>query len=190
MYPLRDWNNTWKLARIGGISNENRTFLFRFLHNIHPTKDRLHRLNPRATPTPFCSFCEDQEKDDNWKHIMSECTQSTHAVGWLISVLKKFDQNVTIEKIMSFQLEPSNADTMLECIFIIAETLIFIWKKRQERKEFELEVMISKVRAKCDILQKSNKYGAHATNLKTMMEITDVNLIIRPAGVLPGAPLA
>ena len=42
MFPLMDWEGTWKLARLNGISNESRSFLFRMLQNLHPTKGRLH----------------------------------------------------------------------------------------------------------------------------------------------------
>ena len=67
LHPTRDWPTLWRLSRCKGISNESRSFLFRLLHNLHPTKARLQRLNPRSTPLPFCCYC--QELEESLGHI-------------------------------------------------------------------------------------------------------------------------
>ena len=84
---------------MNGLSNKGRTFLYRLLHNLHPTKARLHRLNPRATPSSFCSFCLEEEKEEeNSTHIYSKCGQGLEAMKWLKAVLEKFDPNINFEK--------------------------------------------------------------------------------------------
>lgn len=118
--------------------------------------------------------------------MVSQCSQSSQAMEWLLCVLKNFDPTITKEKILYLQLEPSNADCMLECIFLLAETLNFIFTKRQAGKQIDLANMISNIKGKLDIMKLSKKHGSHGTNLLTMMESTDVP----PAGILPGASLA
>ena len=175
LYPARDWTKVWSLARYKVISNESRFFLFRLLHNLHPTKARLHRLNPRATPLPFCLFCEDQEKEESLSHIFSsECSQSAQAMEWVKSVLTKFDPNITFEKIISLQLDPTNAACLLECVFFIAETLSIVWEKRQGNKKAELEAVKAVICARAETLKKSARFGPNGTNTWSRQQLLSV----------------
>ena len=188
MYPTREWPKVLSTARMKGLSNNSRSFLFRLVHNLHPTKSRLHRLNPRAVPSPFCSFCldgEEKEEEDNISHIYSSCSHSFEAMNWLKAVLEKFDPYISAEKIVTLQIDPENNDCIFECIFLTAETLEYIWDKRLTNKQIEVERLKSTIRAKINLLKRS-KFKNHGTNLLTMMDIID----LPPAGVLPDAPLA
>ena len=65
---------------------------------------------------------------------------------------------------------PINSDCMTECIFLIAESLSYIWERRRENKQIEMEQMKAKIRSKCFILSKSRNYGMHGTNLIALIE--------------------
>ena len=172
LHPTRDWPETWGRARSKGLTNESRSFLFRLLHNLLPTKARLHRMNPRVTPQPFCSYCEGQEKEENLNHVFSsECNHSAQVMDWLKSVLLRFDPNATFEKILALQLEPANSDCQLECIFITAETLSIIWEKRQSNRVLGLDNVKAIVSAKAETLRKSAIFGASGTNLMAMLAL-------------------
>ena len=43
--PETDWERSWRLAIMQGLGPEHTTFLFKLLHNILPTQERLHRAN-------------------------------------------------------------------------------------------------------------------------------------------------
>ena len=55
-----------------------------------------------------------------------------------------FEPTVTYEKIVSFQLDPTNADCQLECVFMIAETLA-VMEKRQGNKRMDLDAVMAKI---------------------------------------------
>lgn len=90
---------------------------------------------------------------------------------WLKSVLIKFDPNVSYEKIISLQLDPTNIDCQLECVFLIAETCTAILEKRQGNKRLDIVAVKAKIRARVETLQKSSSYRSNGTNLLTMMDI-------------------
>ena len=128
LYSNINWTRIWSLARSKGLSNESRSFLFRMLHNLHSTKARIHRLIPRLN---LQTFCEVQEMEQSLIHIFSsDWSQSAQVMNWLLSVLQMFEPSVTYEKIVSFQLDPTNADCEVECIFMIAEKPAVIMEKR------------------------------------------------------------
>ena len=142
MYPTRDWTQVWITARMKGLSNNCHSFLFGLVHNVHQTKSRLHPPNPRASPSPICSLClgpEEKEEEENKNHIYSSYSHSLEAMNWLRTVLKEFDPSIASEKIVTLKINPVNADCLFECIFRMAETLSFIWEKRQANKQIEVE---------------------------------------------------
>ena len=146
LYPTINWTRIWSLARSKGLSNESRSFLFWMLHNLHSTKARIYRLIPILNPQ---TFCEGQEMEQSLIHIFSSdcsgpCSQSAQIINWLLSVLQMFEPTVTYEKIVSFQLDPTNADCQLECVFMIAETLA-VMEKRQGNKRMDLDAVMAKI---------------------------------------------
>ena len=42
--PENDWPETWRLSRICGLESRLTTFLFKLLHHLLPTQDRVHRI--------------------------------------------------------------------------------------------------------------------------------------------------
>ena len=53
--PETDWEKNWRLARIKGLGSEATSFLWKMLHNILPTEQRLARILPNSIPA--CKFC-------------------------------------------------------------------------------------------------------------------------------------
>jgi len=88
---------------------------------------------------------------------------------WLKTVLLKFDPNITYDKISSLQLDPTNEDCQLECVFLIAETLAIILDKRQANKRMDMDTVKAKISARAETLQKSSSSRANGTNLLAML---------------------
>ena len=85
--------------------------------------------------------------EESLNHIFSsECSQSAQVMNWLVSVLQKFEPSVTYEKIVSLQLDPTNPDCQLECVFLIAETLALVTENRLANKRMNTDAMKAKNR--------------------------------------------
>ena len=65
-----DWPTSYQLARKFGLSPEQKSFLFKMLQSLLPTRERLARVG--KAPSAVCTFCQDP--DDNTAHLMT-CTQ-------------------------------------------------------------------------------------------------------------------
>ena len=71
-HPQVDWERTWALACIRGLESCQYTFLWRLIHNILPTQDRLHRILPNIT-SPSCALCNTQDIC-NLSHALFQCS--------------------------------------------------------------------------------------------------------------------
>ena len=160
--PNLDWGHVWRLARIQGITNEARTFWFRLLNNL------LNRILPSVTSN-LCMLCNQQAEDDIRLHTFTKCTQSNEAMSWLVSVISLMDPNITPEKIISLQIEPTNETNELACVWLISESLQYIWAKRKMKAAIDIQDFVSKMQAKCYYLSKS-KFSQHATNFLALIE--------------------
>ena len=45
-HPYVDWDRTWSLSCTKGLESGDCTFLWRMVHNVLPTQERLHRILP------------------------------------------------------------------------------------------------------------------------------------------------
>ena len=86
-------------------------------------------------------------------------------------MLSKFDPNVTYQSIISLDLNPTNTDCQLECVFLTAETCSIVWEKRQSNKRMEVNSVKATIRARVESLQKSARFGSNGTNLLAMIEV-------------------
>jgi hypothetical protein len=71
-HPDVDMFTSYMLARKFGLAPEQKTFLFKMIQSLLPTRERLSRIG--KLPSPACSFCSAPE--DNTDHLLT-CTQSS-----------------------------------------------------------------------------------------------------------------
>ena len=50
LHPSTDWPNTWRLARLRGLPSDLSSLLFRLLHGLLPSQDRVARLGGPRDP--------------------------------------------------------------------------------------------------------------------------------------------
>ena len=62
--PENEWPAIWRLARINGLGSQLTSFLFKLLHGLLPTQDRVHRLGVDAGDQPgLCQHCHEEAED-------------------------------------------------------------------------------------------------------------------------------
>ena len=58
LHPSSNWQFTWRLARLRGLGSELCSFLFKLLHLLLPTQDRVHRMAGRiGQSSDLCKLC-------------------------------------------------------------------------------------------------------------------------------------
>ena len=53
--PTNDWETSWRRARLKGLGSEATSFLWKLLHQLLPTEERLARILPNTSPV--CKIC-------------------------------------------------------------------------------------------------------------------------------------
>ena len=109
LHPGNDWQTTWELARLRGLSSESLTFLWLMLHGLLPTRDRLFRILPTVSD-PNCRECGEP---DSIKHALTECQSTRPVFVRMRDGLRKVNSNLTEEKILLLDMEPNNLLTYL-----------------------------------------------------------------------------
>ena len=62
--PFLDWTQIWERARLKGLSNESRSFLFLLLNDLLLLKERQYKVT-RNTPSRICTLCDSGEVDSS-----------------------------------------------------------------------------------------------------------------------------
>ena len=77
--PGADWERSWRLARLPGLGPENTSFIFKLMHEILPTQERVARTKPRASPSCTMPGCTAGVSED-LAHALVLC-ESNDGVG-------------------------------------------------------------------------------------------------------------
>jgi hypothetical protein len=55
LVPEQDWPATWTLSRTKGLGSEQTTFLFKLLHQLIPTQDKINRITNEPSLFTVCN---------------------------------------------------------------------------------------------------------------------------------------
>ena len=158
--PEQDWPATWTLSRTKGLSSEQTTFLFKLLHQLLPTQDRINRI---TNEPGLCKICHAAPEDLH--HALFTCTSSRPASDLLISYVHTVIPGLSPQKLLRLDfgavLEESDK---LATLCLISTSLKYIWQARADKKTVTQYKMRAEVEAVISILRKT-RYSASADRL-------------------------
>ena len=144
------FSNSYRLSRLFGLTPDQKSFLFKLLQNLLPTRERLSRCGKAQTAA--CLFCAAQS--DNLEHIF-ECPQSTEVTTPLLACLTGQVDNLTANDITLLNIRTTEAMD-LPCIWLISLCLSCIWEQRMSGKVAKLEVVRAELLARLSLLRSTN----------------------------------
>ena len=157
MHPETVWSCTWNLAVTPGLTSEMTYFLWRMIHNILPTNDRLCKLNMPGSPS-LCNLC-DSSSLDSIEHALFQCNSSTTSATFLLSTVRNVLPDVQPQHVLLLDFDLSSSD-QLPIMFVISSVLSQIWNSRKSGKTSNLHTVRSNLEAGIQILRKSRHYTA------------------------------
>ena len=84
--PAVLWGESYRLSRLRGLSPESKSFLFRMIHTLLPSRERVHHLT--QTSSPLC-WCE-SGADEDFQDLFFECVKNREAGEAVIRCVKSY----------------------------------------------------------------------------------------------------
>jgi hypothetical protein len=139
------WSESYRLSRLHGIPPTSKSFMFKLIHMLLPSKERLNHLTPATSPLCWCN----SGAQETYQHLFFQCAKNEQAGLSLLRVLQSYDSNITEER--SLRLELLAVDPfMLPTVALLATGLELIWERRKVKKSTtqyemrsELELAVS-----------------------------------------------
>ena len=164
--PLTDWEKSWRLARLPGLGPENVSFLFKLLHDLLPTQERVARTKPTASPAcqlPGCNYGM-----ENRAHALVFC-ESNNGVGQrVISCLQNFVPNIDVEAAIRLEIDIEE-EMELPIVWMLATVFQAIWKLRVEKSRVLLYDVRAQLEARINLLRET-RHSCSATRLDQIVE--------------------
>ena len=149
--PENDWDESWRRARIRGLGSQAFSFLWRLLHNLLPTEDRLSRILPNSSPN--CKICPLQVIADQ-SHCFFQCRSTVETGNWLLSVIRHHDHSVTASKLIKLDFKCSDSAEM-PLVWIVAQSLLYMWGVRTSGKIVSLANTRAVLESKISLLRET-----------------------------------
>ena len=142
------------MARMKTLGPILTSFMFKLLHKILPTAERVSRILPKNSP--ICTKC-DGNVPETIQHALFDC-HGNHQVGQvLLTGLSKYLPNLTPIQILTLNLD-TDEDQEFSVVWSIASFLSSLWHLRQEKKRIDLVTIRSEMEATCRLLSSAPKY--------------------------------
>ena len=139
------WVDSYRTARLPGLSPDNKSFMFRLLHTLLPSRERIHHLTPAANPLCWCT----ERVPETYNHLFFACRENREAAQSLLRCVQSYQRDLTEE--MALRLELTAEDPFrLPSAALLAVGLEYIWERRKLKKKTrpyemrtELELAVS-----------------------------------------------
>ena len=154
--PTNDWSSTWRIMRLKGMEAVHISFLFKMIHNILPTEERLKRLNKG---NGICNLCG--RDSGNLTHSFFFCPWSCSGGLTVLGLVQKQIPSLQQEQLLVLDipgdLSPSQE---LSVVCITAVGLMYVWETRVARKKVEAYKVRAELEAQITLLRETRYYEA------------------------------
>ena len=163
--PTTDWELTWSRARLRGLGSEATSFLWKLLHRILPSEDRVARIIPNSSPN--CRQCPTPAIVD-LEHCFFSCTSTQNVGRALLSAVRLYVPDITPSALLRLEF-PEQGDMEMPIVWISAQTLLYMWGVRQSGKVVNLIITRSILESKINLLRKT-RYSQEQVLIKEIFD--------------------
>ena len=162
--PATDWECSWRRARLKGLGSEATIFLWKLLHILLPTEDRLSRILPN-TPSN-CKYCPHPTTAET-PHCLFQCVSTREVGTWLLSLVRQHDNTATAASLVKLEFKAEDT-TEMPLVWIISQTLLYLWGVRTSGKTASLIVTRAVLESKISLLRETRHKNEHAIILEIL----------------------
>ena len=149
--PDQDWPATWNISRTKGLTSDQTAFLFKLLHQLLPTRERISRI---TNEQGLCRICGHDSED--LLHALFMCTESKASADQLLSYIHVTVPRLSPTELLRHDIGSDLDDTdKLATLCIISTGLKYIWQARAEKKRVLQYKMRAELELNISILRKT-----------------------------------
>ena len=136
------------------------SFLFKLLHQILPTAERVNRILPNQSQ--FCTKCQLHEIE-TIQHALMDCPSNQGVTTTLCNGLRKYQPTLTKQEILSINFR-TEEHLLFPLVWTTASFFSSLWQLRVEKKRVELIKVRAEMEARVRLLR-----GSKLTNTIEML---------------------
>ena len=149
-YPEVCWAESYRISRLPGLSPDSKSFLFRLMHELLPSKERIHHLTPASSPLCWCNT----GAVETYQHIFYDCIKNNEAGQALLRCVQSYDRSLTEVKSLRVELS-ADEPFLLASISILSSGLELIWENRKVKKSTAMYSMRAELESSISIKRRS-----------------------------------
>ena len=164
--PEIDWEKSWRLARLPGLGPELTSFIFKLLHQVLPTQERVARTSPVVAPTCKSPSCTGGHIED-LQHALIHCCGNNGVGVRLVELAQVLAPGVGVDRLLHLDVVVEEDDEFA-CVWWLAAGLMAIWNLRKSGKKVEQYLVRAQLEAKINLLRET-KYVKAVSNLDCLL---------------------
>lgn len=167
--PTADWGLAWHLARLRGLPGDLADHMFRLLHDVLPTQERVARLGGnRGNRLPgVCRLCK-PDTTETLIHCYFECPSNSQVASCLVNCIQQICPGATRKDLLLLQLEVED-QYELPIVTIISSALKTIWDKRSQSKAVTFSHIKAEIETRAHTLARSPKYNSASISIMNLL---------------------
>ena len=147
------WEQSWRLARKIGLGPENTSFLFKLMHKLLLTKERLNRTNPGVSSTCQARGCTG-DVFESLEHALVGCAANNNVGKALMHTLRLHHSDLAVEAALRLEISVEEEEE-LPLIWLLSATLQSIWEQRQLHLKVQPYLFRAQLEAKVNLLRET-----------------------------------
>ena len=150
-HPEVFWSESFRISRLSGLSPDSKAFLFKLIHELLPSRERINHLTPASSALCWCNSGD----VENYQHLFYDCSKNSEAGLALLSCVQSYNRDLS--KVKSLRLELTADDPfLLASISLLSSGLELIWENRKTKKSTALYAMRAELEASISIKRRSS----------------------------------
>ena len=126
-YGLYNWSSIWKNISSKYILLNEREIMYKYLHEILPTRKRLKDI--RVLESSMCDHCTQEESNT---HFVYQCERHSEVVIWFKNLLRKYCQldNPQLIKLCFLVVPKIDKKSKNATIMLMSTFIVSMWQVR------------------------------------------------------------
>ena len=112
-----------RISKLSGLSPDSKSFLFKLIHELLPSKERINHLTPASSVLCWCNT----GAVETYQHLFYECNKNNKSVLALLRCVQSYNSNLTHVKLLRLELTADDP-FLLASISLLSSGLELIWK--------------------------------------------------------------